>query len=105
MEVRLNGDAVGVTPIISEKFPAGDYLLRVGGFEIGIRVDAGKATSISWFKGRFIEIPQTDESPSAAAGGAEPAPPAPEPSREQDARRDAVKNPFYWPLNPGGPIY
>jgi hypothetical protein len=105
MEVRVDGRLIGKTPVFSASLPAGAHVLRVRDSEIEIRIAAGKTTAMSWFKGSFIEIPP--KSPPAREKAGEPQKPAVEtrPEQEPQPRPDGTKDPYYWPLNPRGPIY
>jgi hypothetical protein len=104
MEVQVGGQVIGKTPIFSAGLPAGVHVMRIGDAETDVHIVAGEATSISWFKGSFIEIPRKPETDREVPG--EPAAPAPasRPDEKPDARKEIPKDPYYWPLNPRGPI-
>ena len=73
IEVHVDGRLIGETPIFSARLPAGAHVLRIQDAEIDICLAPGKATTISWFKGRFIAIPEMPKSPPEMAK--EPQPP------------------------------
>jgi hypothetical protein len=105
MEVQVGGQVIGKTPIFSARLPAGVHVMRIEDAETDVHILAGEATSISWFKGSFIEIPRKPETDREVPG--EPAAPAPSPRPDEkpDVRKEIPKDPYYWPLNPRGPIY
>jgi hypothetical protein len=105
MEVRLDGNVIGKTPVYSARFPSGSHLLRIQDSETAIHLEAGKTTSISWFKGSFIEIPETAKLPTETGKDLQPSLSKPKPDEGQGDRQDTAKDPFYWPLNPRGPIH
>ena len=105
MDVQLDGSVIGKTPIFSARFPAGLHVLRIGDSEAEIHLVAGKTVALSWFKGAFIAIPETSKPPADIANEPQPQPAKPKPDDGQGARQDTAKDPFYWPLNPRGPIY
>jgi hypothetical protein len=105
MEVQVGGRVIGKTPIFSARLPSGVHVVRIQDEETDVHILAGEATSISWFKGSFIEIPRKPEADREVPG--EPAAPAPasRPDEKPGARKGIPKDPYYWPLNPRGPIY
>ena len=105
IEVQVDGRLIGKTPIFSAKFPPGVHVLRIKDSETDIHLAAGKTTAISWFKGSFIEIPETAKPTAETPKGPQPPLSKPKPDEGQGARQDTVKDPYYWPLNPRGPIY
>jgi hypothetical protein len=105
LEVRVDGRIIGKTPIFSARFPPGVHVLRIRDTETEIRVAAGKTTAISWFKGAFIEIPATAKPPRELPKEPQPAPAKPKPDEGSGVQPGAVNDPYYWPLNPRGPIY
>jgi hypothetical protein len=80
-------------------------MLRIRDSETEIHLVAGKTSAISWFKGAFIEIPETVKTPAEIAQ--EPSKPAarPKPERQPGTQQGIPNDPYYWPLNPRGPIY
>jgi len=105
LEVQVDGHIIGKTPIFSSTFSSGVHLLRIENFETEIHLLAGKTTAVAWFKGSFIEFP-SQAKPAAGALPASPQPAArPKPEGKPDARPAIPNDPYYWPLNPRGPIY
>jgi hypothetical protein len=104
LEIILDDNVIGKTPLISHELSTGMHTLSIGGSEAKIFINARKATSLSWFKGSFIEIPekakQADE-PGKVIRKNEAKPIQPESAA---GRATAPNDPFYWPLNPRGPI-
>jgi hypothetical protein len=80
--------------------------LRISESETDIHIAAGKTSAISWFKGTFIEIPPPKSPPATdiPEKGSEPTA-KPKPEEKPGVKNDTPKDPFYWPLNPQGPIY
>jgi PEGA domain len=105
MDVQLDGKVIGKTPIFSARFPAGPHVLRIKDSETGILMVAGKTFAISWFKGSFIEIPDTAGPPAEIAQEPQPPPTKPVPEEPPAAQPGVTNDPYYWPLNPRGPIY
>jgi hypothetical protein len=105
IEVRVDGKVIGKTPIFSARFPAGVHALRIRDSETDIQLVAGKAFAISWFKGAFIEIPATVKPPAEIAKEPQPSPAKPTPDEGPGAQQNTANDPYYWPLNPRGPIY
>jgi hypothetical protein len=105
LEISLDGKVIGKTPLLSLELSSGTHVLRIDGSEAKIFISARKATSLSWFKGSFIQIPEKTKT----AGE-----PVPESKRKEtkpgqtegSAGKESIPtNPIYWPLNPRGPIY
>lgn len=104
LEVRLDGKPIGKTPIVSTELSSGAHVLRIEGTETKFFLGPREAISLSWFKGSFIRIPEktkaTDE-PTAESKQKETM----TRQRESAGGKEAVSNdPYYWPLNPRGPI-
>jgi hypothetical protein len=104
MEVQVGGRVIGKTPIFSARLPAGVHVVRIQDAETDVHILAGEATSISWFKGSFIEIPRKPETDREVPGESAAPAPASRPDEKPDARKEIPKDPYYWPLNPRGPI-
>lgn len=104
-DVQLDGKVIGKTPIFSARLPPGVHVLRIGDSETEIRIAAGKTFAISWFKGAFIEIPEPAKPPAETAQ--EPPKPAatPQPGERPASQPGTANDPYYWPMNPRGPIY
>ena len=106
LAVTLDGRDIGKTPIIEEKIGAGSYKLQIKNSETEIFITPAQSAEISWFKGTFIEIPPKKQH--------RPPPTPPETVSEKRAQESTQPeqtpkkqelDPFYWPLNPRGPIY
>jgi hypothetical protein len=106
MEARLDGKVIGKTPIFSARVPAGVHALRIQDSMTDIHLEAGKTFTISWFKGSFIVVPATPKPPAETAQET-PQPAATPKSAEGPGapRQNTEQDPYYWPLNPRGPIY
>ena len=104
LEVLLDGVNIGKTPVISENVAPGNHVLKIKETQTEIFIAAGEPLRYSWFKGSFKKIPLKEKENLA-----------PEESREENANKKAKKQeskhneleyqPFYWPLNPNGPIF
>ena len=104
LDVVLDGAEIGKTPVISMEVRAGDHELRIKDTKKEISILPGKSLQLSLYKGSLIEIP--DKSLESAKQ------PKLEERRSPKARKprgsDEEKihyRPFYWPLDPRGPIY
>jgi len=105
LEVQVDGQVIGKTPIFSSTFSSGIHLLRIENSETEIHIVAGKTTAISWFKRTFIAFP-SQAKPAAETLQAPPQPAAKPKPEGAPADLQAIPNdPYYWPLNPRGPIY
>jgi len=105
LEVQVDGQVIGKTPIFSSTFSSGIHVLRIENSETEIHLLAGKTTTVAWFKGSFIEFP-LQAKPAAGTLPASPQPAAkPKPEGKPDAQQTLPNDPYYWPLNPRGPIY
>jgi hypothetical protein len=105
LDVELDGMAIGKTPIFSARFPPGVHVLRMKGAETSIHLVAGKPFTITWFKGSFMEIPERVK-PSSEITKEPLIPPTKSKTDEgSGVRQNITKDPYYWPLNPRGPIY
>jgi hypothetical protein len=104
LEVQVDGRGIGKTPIFSSRFPSGVHVLRIENSEIEIHLAAGRTTAISWFKGTFIELPSRVK-PAAETLQESPQPAVKsKPIGEPATPQTRINDPFYWPLNPRGPI-
>jgi hypothetical protein len=102
LDVFLNNSKIGKTPIISMEVETGTHRLKIEDSEKEIYVESGKSLQLSLYKGAFIEIkeketPQKQE--ETATEKREAAKPA-----EEKTGYEPKYEPFYWPLNPSGPI-
>jgi hypothetical protein len=103
LEVIMDGAHIGKTPVVVQSAALGMHVVRVKDSETQIYVEPGKSTKIAWFKGSFIKIPaeankfrqpqieEKKEAPRLKMSG-------------QPVEKMEKPDPFYWPLNPGGPI-
>jgi hypothetical protein len=105
LEAVVDGQIIGQTPVFAVRFPAGIHVLRIQNAEADIYIAPGKTTAVSWFKGSFIKIPETAKLPTESAKEPQPPLSKPKPDEGQGDRQDTAKDPYYWPLNPRGPIY
>jgi hypothetical protein len=102
--INLDGKAVGKTPVILGSIPQGTHVLRVKNEETTIIMAPGEVRRLSFFKGKFIEIP------SEETGAPEPPQtveqqPAQKPGSEQKSQNSEKLEPGYFPLKPSDPIY
>lgn len=104
MEVQVAGRVIGKTPIFSVRFPAGIYLLRLKDSQTDIHIVAGTTTAISWFKGHFVEIPRKPEPSREFIEEPPRSAREPQPEQKPDVQKGVTRDPYYWPLNPRGPI-
>jgi hypothetical protein len=105
IEVKVDGKVIGKTPVFSARFAPGPHVLRIKDSETDIHLVTGKTFAISWFKGSFIEIPATVKPPAEIAKEPQPPPAKPKPDEGPGAQPGITNDPYYWPLNPRGPIY
>ena len=103
LEVTMDGTDIGRTPVISKEVEPGIHVIRIKDSETNIIVKPGQPLQYSWFKGSFIVIPvKTKEIQQQKPKAAK----SPEgPKTKQSAENKEELQPFYWPLNPRGPIY
>jgi hypothetical protein len=104
MAVSIDGRQAGSTPLIDLQLEEGVYSVRIDRDETEVKVSAGKSARVSYFKGRFITTSRRS-APEAAdrAASDESAPQRPAAPVAGDTERP--QSPFYWPLNPKGPIF
>jgi hypothetical protein len=103
MPVVVDGNKVGVTPLINFDIEPGTHVLTIDNNKIEIYVNAEKPIRLAYFKGKFIELRDkpTESSP----------PPFPEsdprkaPVQKETQLPDMPPSPYYWPINPKGPIF
>lgn len=103
LDVFLDGAEIGKTPLISQEVTAGVHTLRIEDTEEEITISSEKPTRMSFFKGALIEIPE-QEPESPAPPKSEQRAPAEEEKQESPAKDQKQYDPFYWPMNPSGPI-
>ena len=103
LDVLLDGVEIGKTPVISKEVTSGVHILRIKDTEKEITILSGKSLQLSLYKDALIEIPEKKaEAPTPSEPKEQPKIPEKKP---EDSNKDKKKyDPFYWPLNPGGPI-
>ena len=104
LAINLDGRAVGKTPVSLESIPQGTHVLRVKNEETTIIMAPGEVRRLSFFKGKFIEIPPEKTGAPEPPQTAEQQP-AQKPGSEQKSQKSEKLEPGYFPLNPRGPIY
>ena len=65
LEVILDGNSMGQTPIFLIEVQPGPHPLTINNLKTTILVEAGKTLQISLYKGKFIEIPVAATKPAA----------------------------------------
>ena len=104
LAINLDGKAVGNTPVSLESIPQGTHVLRVKNEETTVIMAPGEVRRLSFFKGKFIEIPAKEKgAPEQPQTVGEK--PAHKPESEQKGQKSEKFEPGYFPLNPRGPIY
>ena len=103
LPVLLDGVDIGKTPVILKEVPAGTHTLRVKGTEKEITVPPGKSLQLSFFKDVLIIIPE--KKPQVSTNQElEEKKTTQQTKPEKSNRNNEQDNPFYWPMNPLGPI-
>ena len=106
IDLWVDGKKMGKTPVTSIQLPPGEHILRLGDSEQKISITSGRSSTYSWFKGALIEVADPSDKSS------EPTKPDSTPGKkvqpkvtESASKKAPTPNdPFYWPLNPRGPI-
>ena len=103
LDVYLDESKIGKTPVISKEVTSGVHILRVKGIEKEITILSGKSLQLSLFKDSLIEIPEKKaEAPIQPKLEGKM---ATEEKKTEDSNKDKKQyDPFYWPMNPSGPI-
>jgi len=104
LAINLDGKAVGKIPVSLESIPQGTHVLRVKNEETTIIMAPGEIRRLSFFKGRFVEVPVEEESTDKQPK-AEVTEHAQKQSSEQKPEKGEQLEPGYFPLKPSGPIY
>jgi hypothetical protein len=104
LDVFLNSEKLGKTPLTSLEVKAGEHKLRIGEAETEIFIEPGESVRFSLYKGSFIEIPKEEQEEETLRK-----PKAKEPTTERktvkpENQEQREYDPFSWPLNPSGPI-
>ncbi len=103
LDVLLDSVEIGKTPVISKEVTSGVHILRVKDTEKEITILSGKTLQLSLFKDSLIEIPEKKaEAPTQLKLEEKMA--AEEKKTEESNKDKKQHDPFYWPLNPSGPI-
>ena len=103
LDVLLDGVEIGKTPIISKQVSPGTHLLRVKNTEKEITILSGKSLQLSLYKDALIEIPEKKAESPAQPKTEEKM--ATQEKKTEDSNKDKKQHdPFYWPMNPSGPI-
>lgn len=104
LDVFLDDSKIGETPIVSLAIEPGSYNLKVNDSKKEIFIMPGKSLRISLFKGNFIEIPGEErEMPQKLEKNITEKRKTIEPTPKKTGYKP-VYEPFYWPMNPSGPI-
>ena len=103
LDVLLDSVEIGKTPVISKEVTSGVHILRVQDTEKEITILSGKSLQLSLFKDSLIEIPEKKaEAPTQPKLEGKM---ATEENKTEGSNKDKKQyDPFYWPLNPSGPI-
>jgi len=102
MDVYLDGEKIGVTPVFSHVVSSGRHLLQVGEAEKKLNILSGKSQQFSIYKGRLIQIPEKPKQPQKSKSDEKPVIEKEQPETGGDK---GLPPPNYFPLNPKGPIY
>jgi len=103
LDVLLDGVAIGKTPVISKEVTSGVHILRVKETEKEIIILPEKSLQLSLYKDSLIEIPRKKAETPIQPKLEEKM--ASEERKTEDSNKDKKQyDPFYWPLNPSGPI-
>jgi len=102
MDVYLDGEKIGVTPVFSHVVSSGRHFLQVGEAEKELDILSGKLQQFSIYKGRLIQIPVKTKQPQKSKSDEKPVIEKDQPETGGDK---GLPPPNYFPLNPKGPIY
>ena len=105
--VFLDGVKIGKTPIFSKKVTSGVHILRIKDTKKKITILSGKSLQLSLFKNSLIEIPEKKvEAPTQPKLEEKMAiqKKKPDEPTKKKTKNEPKHDPFYWPLNPTGPI-
>jgi hypothetical protein len=103
LNVFLDNVDIGKTPVISKKVTSGVHILRVKDTEKEITILSGKSLQLSLFKDSLIEIPGKKAEALTQQKLEEKI--AIKEKKTEGSNKDKKQvDPFYWPLNPSGPI-
>ncbi len=103
-KVLLDGEPIGLTPLMAVAVPPGLHKVSVGGKTTSILIPSGQRLRISLHRGEFIILPE--DAPPAERQPKMPAEaPRPEPPVSGAQRSLRPPSPLYFPINPTGPIF
>jgi len=103
LDVILDGINIGKTPVVSKEVSPGKHLLRVKKTEKEIIILPGKYLQLSLYKGFLIEIPEKKAEASKEIKSEEKSETQEKKTKDSNMDKDKY-HPFYWPMNPTGPI-
>ena len=103
LDVLLDSVEIGKTPVISKEVTSGVHILRVKDTEKEITILSGKSLQLSLFKDSLIEIPEK-KAEAPIQPKLEEKTTTEEKETEDTNEEKKQYDPFYWPLNPSGPI-
>jgi hypothetical protein len=104
LDVFLDNLKIGETPIVSLNIEPGSHNLKVKDLEKEIFIMPDKSLRITLYKGNFIEIPEKErEIPQQLEKNITEKRKTTEPTPKKTGYKP-VYEPFYWPMNPSGPI-
>lgn len=104
LEVTLDGEVIGKTPLNLKSVSQGAHVLHVGNKETMITIGPGESRRVSFFKSEFVKMP-AEEKVAREASKATEEQPANVSGSEHPAESSQKLVPGYFPLNPRGPIY
>ncbi len=104
LDVYLDNSKIGKTPIVSMKVKAGIHLLKVKNSETKVYVALGKSLRLSFHKGSFIKIQEKEREKPQKPEEKDTEKKKPDEPTKEKAETEPKYDPFYWPLNPTGPI-
>jgi hypothetical protein len=104
IEVLLDGTSVSTTPMINMQVEPGPHQLQVANSKVRFYITPGQSLRISYFKGKFITLPNDSESDEKSAKISN--------HQRQSTQQPKINrqpseefHPNYWPFNPNGQIY
>jgi hypothetical protein len=102
--VEVDGNPIGSTPLVELKIEPGVHTVRIVETQKEIMVESGKLLQLSFHRGEFIVIPQkaSMDSDRKVVKPSDEGDPSALKQKAGDTR--TFEQPFYWPLNPDGPI-
>jgi len=103
LEVTLDGAVIGNTPVITKVVEPGTHALRVNGEETEIYIGPGKDLRLRLHRGSFIEIPVATKEIRQQKQKSDAKTPGNQKSEQSTEKKEEL-HPFYWPINPSGPI-